>query len=330
MDWLYSSWNSPGQNTGVGSHSLCQGIFPAQGPNPGLPHCTRILYQLSHKGSPRILEWVAYPFSRGSSKPGIKPGSPALQVILYQLSYQSWDQHKTTHPTPLGALSPFLTWRELLSSFSAPQDNNTLYPAGIRMIPKYHKYLSVGIWRPILSVHQFSVGLLATPWTIAPRPPCLSPTPRTCSNACSSSQWCHPTISSSLIPFSSCLQSFLASGSFLVSQFFTSGCQSIGASASALPISIQDWFPLGWTGLIYLQSKGLKSLLQHHSWKASVLRHSAFFMVQLSKPYMTTGKTIALTIWTFVGKGMSLLFNMLSRLVITFLLRSKCLLISWV
>ena len=73
-------WNSPGQNTGVGSCCLHQGIFPTQRLNPGLPHCRQILYQLSHQGSPRILEWVAYPFSSGSSPPGIKPGSPALQA----------------------------------------------------------------------------------------------------------------------------------------------------------------------------------------------------------------------------------------------------------
>ena len=77
---LYSPWNSPGQNTGVGSLSLPQGIFPTQGSNPSLPHCRWILYQLSHKGSPRILEWVAYPFSRGSSPPRNQTGSPALQV----------------------------------------------------------------------------------------------------------------------------------------------------------------------------------------------------------------------------------------------------------
>ena len=98
-------------------------------------------------------------------------------------------------------------------------------------------------------------------------------------------------------------------------------------------MNTQDWSPLGWTGWISLQSKGLsrrlKSLLQHHSSKASILWHSAFFTVQLSHPYMTTGKTIALTIWTFIGKVISLLFNMLSRLVITLLPRSKCLLISW-
>ena len=76
----YSAWNSPGQNTGVGSLSLLQGIFPTQGLNPGLPHCRRTLYQMSHKESPRILEWVAFLFSRGSSHPGIEPRSPSLQA----------------------------------------------------------------------------------------------------------------------------------------------------------------------------------------------------------------------------------------------------------
>ena len=93
--------------------------------------------------------------------------------------------------------------------------------------------------------------------------------------------------------------------------------------------NIQDWFSLGLTGLISLKSKGLSSLLQHHSSKASILQRSASFIVQLLHPYMTTGKTIALTRWTFVGKVMSLLFNMLSSLVIGFLPRSKHLLISW-
>ena len=120
-------------------------------------------------------------------------------------------------------------------------------------------------------------------------------------------------------------------GLFKWVSFFTSGGQSIGVSASAsvLPMNIQDWFPLGWTGWISLQYKGLLSLLQHHSSKASILQHSAFFTVQLSHPYKTIGKTIALTRRTFVGKVMPLIFNMLSRLVITFLPRNKRLLISW-
>ena len=133
-------------------------------------------------------------------------------------------------------------------------------------------------------------------------------------------------------PFSSCLQSFPDSGSFQMNQLFTWGGQSIGVSASTsvLEMKIQDWFPLGWTGWICLQSKGLSSVFfKSISSKASSLWHSAFFTVQLSHPYMTTGKTIALTRQTFVDKVMSLMINMLSMLVITFLPRSKRLLISW-
>ena len=163
------------------------------------------------------------------------------------------------------------------------------------------------------------------------RPSCPSPTPRACTNSCLSDRWCHPIISSPVAPFSSCLQSFPASGSFPMNQLFTSCGQSIGVSASTsvFPMNIQDRFPLGWTGWISLQSKGLKSLPKHHSSKASVLQCLAFFIVQLSHPYMTTRNIIALTRQTSVGKVKSLLFNMLSRLVITFLPRSKCLLISW-
>ena len=158
---------------------------------------------------------------------------------------------------------------------------------------------------------------------------CPSPSPRVCSNSCQLSQWCYLTTSSSASLF--CLQSFPGSGSFPVSRLFASGGQSTGALASAtvLPMNIQSWFPLGLIGLNSLHSKGtLKSLLQHHSSEASIFQCSAFFMVQLSHLYMTTGKTIVLTIWTFVSKVMSLVFNMLSRFVIAFLPRSKCLLIS--
>ena len=115
-----------------------------------------------------------------------------------------------------------------------------------------------------------------------------------------------------------------------MSQFFASGGQSIGVSASA---SVNEYsglnsFRIDWLDLLPVQET-LKSLLQHHSSKASILQHSAFFIVQLSHPYMTTGKTIALTRWTFVGKVMSLIFNMLFRLVIAFLPRNKHVLISW-
>ena len=157
------------------------------------------------------------------------------------------------------------------------------------------------------------------------RAPCPSPTPGVYSNSCPLSGWCHPTISSSVIPFSSCLQSFPASGSFPMSHFVASGGQSIGVSASAsvFPMNIQDWFPfrMDWFDLLAVQGI-LKGLLQYSS-EAWVLRCSAFLMVQLSHPYITTGKATALTRWISVYKVLSPLFNMLSMLVIAFLLRSK-------
>ena len=161
--------------------------------------------------------------------------------------------------------------------------------------------------------------------------PCPSPTPGVHSNSCPSSQWCHPAISSSVVPFSFCPQSLLASKSFPMSQLFTWGGQSTGVSALAsFPKEHLGLisFRMDWMGLLAVQGT-LKSLLQHHSSKASILQCSAFFTVQLSHPYMTTGETIALTRRTLVGKVMSLLLNRLSRLVITFLPRSKHLLISW-
>ena len=165
-----------------------------------------------------------------------------------------------------------------------------------------------------------------------PSLPCPSAAPRVCSNSCPLSQWCHPTIPSSVVPFSSCLQSFPASGFFSKESVlhirwpkYWSFNFSISPSSEYIGlISFRtDWFDL-------LAVQGTpKSLLQHHSWKASILWCSAFFIAQLSHPYMTTGKTMALIGWTFVGKVMSLLFNMLSRLVIACLPRSKHLLISW-
>ena len=187
------------------------------------------------------------------------------------------------------------------------------------------KWLSVQFSRSVTSDSLWPHGLQHA------RLPCPSPTPRACSNSCPLSWWHHSTISSSVIPFSSCLQSFPASGSFPVSQFFASGGQNIGVSASTCPSNEYSGliaFRMDWFDLLAVQGT-LKSLLQHRNSKASILWHSAFFIVQLSHPYMTTGKTIALIIWTFVSKVMSLLFSMLSRFVIAFVLRSKHLLISW-
>ena len=161
------------------------------------------------------------------------------------------------------------------------------------------------------------------------RLPCPSLSPRVCSNSSPLIRWCHPTISSSASPFSSCPQSFPASGSF--------------SKESALCIRWPKYWSFSFTispsneysGLISFRidcfdllavQVTLKSLLQHHNLRASILQWSAFFMVQLSHPYMTTGKTITLTIRT---KVMSLLLNILSRFLIVFLPRSKHLLISW-
>ena len=126
-------------------------------------------------------------------------------------------------------------------------------------------------------------------------------------------------------PFSLRLQSFPASGSLPVSQLFVSHGPNIGASslAAIFPANIQGWFLFGWIGLISLQSKGLPTLFQHHNSKASILWRSAFFRVQLSYPYMTTEKAIALITWTLVSKVMSLLFNMLCMFVIAFFPRSR-------
>ena len=150
------------------------------------------------------------------------------------------------------------------------------------------------------------------------------------SKLCPLNRWCHPTISTSVIPFS-CLQSFPAPGSFPMNQHFASGAKYWSFSFIISPSNEYSGlisFRMGWLDLLSVQGT-LKHLLQHHGSQASILWCSAFFMVQLSHPYMTDGKTIVLTRWTFVGKLMSLLFNMLSRLVKAFLPRSKCLLISW-
>ena len=158
-----------------------------------------------------------------------------------------------------------------------------------------------------------SVQLLSPVWLsvtsrTAACQPSLAITNRACSHSWPLSRWYHPTISSSVTPFSSCLQSFPELGSFTVSQVFTSGGQSIAVSAlaSVLPMNVQDWFP--WIDWFDLEVQGtFKSLLQHHSSKASILWFSAFVIVQLSYPYMTTGKTIALTRRAFISKAMSLL-----------------------
>ena len=138
----------------------------------------------------------------------------------------------------------------------------------------------VGYMQIVVAVVQSlsCIRLFATPLMQHARLPCPSPSPGACSNSCPLSQWCHPTISSSVVPFS-CLQSFPASGPFLMSRLFVSGGQRIGASASAsvFPVNIQDWFPLGWTGLISLLFKGLSRIFSN----TTVQKHQ-FFGAQLT------------------------------------------------
>ena len=176
---------------------------------------------------------------------------------------------------------------------------------------------------------QFSRSVMSDSlWPHEPqhtRSPCPSPTPRVHPNPCPLSWWCHPTILSSVIPSPPVLNHSQHQGLF-------QWVSSLHQVAKVLEFQLQpqsfQWTPglisfrMDWLDLLTVQGT-LKSLLQHHTSKASTLLCSAFFIVQLSHPYMTTGKTIVLTRWTFVGKAMSLLFNMLSRLVRTFLPRSK-------
>ena len=196
----------------------------------------------------------------------------------------------------------------------------------IKTIMRYHYLLNLLLFNhSVMSNSLWPHGLQHTRFS------CPSPSPGACSNSCPSSWWCHPTISS-CHPF------------LLLPSIFPS--IRVFSNESALHIRWPKYwsfsfsispsneysglisFGIDWLDLLAVQET-LKSLLQHHSSKASILWCSAFFMAQLSHPYMTTGKTIALARWTFVGQVMSLLFNMLSRFVITFLPRSKRLLISW-
>ena len=157
--------------------------------------------------------------------------------------------------------------------------------AGFLTIKSSYKLRKLRPWHLVPSVQFSSVQLLScvrlfvTPWITARRPPCPSPTPVVHPNPCPSSRWCHPTISSTVVHFYSCPQSFPASGSFQMSQLFTSGDQSIevSASASVLPMNIKDWSPLGRTGWISLQSKGLSRVFSN----TTVQKHQ-FFCTQLS------------------------------------------------
>ena len=188
------------------------------------------------------------------------------------------------------------------------------------------------LWPLLLLSHSVMSNSLWPHGLQHTRLPCSFPSPGACSNSCTLNRWDHPTHSSSVVPFSSCPPSFPP----LV--LFFQWVSSLHQVAKVLEFELQhqsfQWiiridFLYNWLVWSLYSPRNSKSFFQHHSLKASILWHSAFFMVQLSHPYMITGKAIALTIWTFLSKVMSLLLNMLSRLVITFLPRSKRLLISW-
>ena len=208
-----------------------------------------------------------------------------------------WLIHVDAWQKPIRYCKAIILWWKILLLFSHSVMSNSLWPHGLQ-----HARL-----------------------------PCPSPFPGVCSNSCPLNQWCHPTISSSVIPFSSCLQSFPASGSFPMSQLFAPGGQRIGVSASAsvLPMNISDWFSLGWTDCITLLSKGLSRVFS-----STTVRKHQFFG---SQPFHCLALTSKHDYWKnhsfddkdLVGKIMSLPFNTLSRFAIAFLPRNKCLLISW-
>ena len=233
----YGPWNSQGQNTGVGSHSFLQGIFPNQGSNPSFPHCRCILYQLSHKGSPFYMYVCIY----------------LLHFVCYANCQREELEFIFLHNHLMSSLqrrAVGLQW--ILTKFRREKEI------------KYSLQLSCSVMSKSLQAHRLQHT----------RRPYPLPTPGAHSNSCSLSWWCHPTISSSVIPLSYCIQYFPASRSFPVHQFFASGGQSIRVSAlpSVLPMNIQGWFPLGLTGLISLQSKGLSRVFSN----ITVQKHQIF------------------------------------------------------
>ena len=253
-------WGSPGKNTGVGCQALLQGIFPTQGSNScllGLLHWQEGFFTTSAtcEGDSKFHPWGALWHTLNHQK---------VSTLLTRRNMQKRKQYFTDYHR-----IPFClwTWKAILSYKVEP----CLRIIGF--LQTHIGYYSVQFSRSIVS------DSLRPHESQHARPPCLSPTPGVYSNPCPSSWWCHPSISSSVVPFSSCPQSLPASGLSPMSQLFAWGGQSTGVSASAsvLPVNTHDWSPLGWTGWISLQSKGLSRVFSN----TTVQKHQ-FFSAQLS------------------------------------------------
>ena len=205
-----------------------------------------------------ILEWVAISSSGDLPHPGIEPVSPELQVDSLLLSHPSFkEQVLKEWVQSYKGPSLFLSSNKLFQWHSHSLKRCLKKQVHISWVRKFSSVQSLTQLCPTLQPHELQHA----------RPPCPSPTPGVHPNSCPLCWWCHPAISSSVVPFS-CPQSFPASGSFPMSQLFASGGQSIGVSASASvpPMNTQDWFPLGWTGWSSLQSKGLSRVRKLYPW----------------------------------------------------------------
>ena len=267
------------KNTGVGGHSPLQGVFPTQGLNPGRLHCRQLLYTWANKEAQTEWQFFLLPLylilkhKLGSKNLHALPG-PLFCLLCVSTLYSKIEySNKGLHANKcLSSIIAFLSLKHqfcsqglfivqiFLTFLSCAQHNTSWWVNTETNVVSTSRTLSSQSVQSLRHVQLFVI-----PWTAACLASLSITTPGACSNSCSMRQLCHLTTSSSVIPFSSCPQSFPISGSLPMRQFFTSGGQSIGVSAlaSVLPMNIQDWFPLGMTGLISLQSKGLSRVFSN-------------------------------------------------------------------
>ena len=297
-------WNFPSKRTGAGCRFLLQGILLIQGLNPGLQRCKQmilpsrapgklsvLIYLLIHvlcsvnvqlfvapctvacqdplsMGSPRQEYWSGLPFPSPEDLPN--PGIEPLSLVSDRERYVSYDiTYMQNLKNDTNELIYIQNWAKWIYTM-------------VRVLRNSEKGAVLFFIILFISVqfsHSVVYDSLQSHGPQHSRPPCPSLTPGVYLNSCLLSRWCHPTISSSVVPFSSCSQSLPASGSFQMSQLFASGGQRIGVSASAsvLPMNTQDWFPLGWTAWISLQSKGLSRVFSN-----TIVQKHKFFSAQLS------------------------------------------------